>query len=130
MILRGRSAFGRVFNQGRAVRTRRLMLKYYAEPDARPELLAGFIVRRSAGNAVRRNRIRRLMRESFRLRRSALLSEIPDQLRIHLALLWLPKSGNAADFDFRSIDSEMQQVLKRLVDQLKRSDGTTSDSDA
>ncbi len=124
-ILRGRARFSCLFEQGRAVRTRRLLFKFVVarqspvDDSASPaELLCGFIVRRSAGIAVVRNRIRRRMRESFRLRRNWLVDELPGGMAMHMAVLWLPK-GSPSHAELASIDEEMHQGLRRLARALK-----------
>jgi ribonuclease P protein component len=65
--LRKHSEFARAQREGRRVGTRHFTLLVAAQADApaRPSRL-GLVVARKVGNAVRRNRVKRLCRECFR----------------------------------------------------------------
>jgi ribonuclease P protein component len=63
--LKRRSEFGRVFKFGRTVGDRYIVL--FILPNSGGEGRIGFTSQRSAGSAVKRNRIRRRMRALFSL---------------------------------------------------------------
>ena len=65
--LRGRHAFARVYEARVSRRGGPLVL--YARPSEVPHWRLGLSVSRRVGKAVRRNRIKRLLREAFRLHR-------------------------------------------------------------
>jgi ribonuclease P protein component len=65
-ILRGRGAFQRVFEGGRRLDGRLVGCIYAVGPATHGALRAGFVVSSRHLNAVRRNRVRRLLREAFR----------------------------------------------------------------
>jgi ribonuclease P protein component len=62
--LGGRGSFDRVYSA--KVRASRGVLSAYAVPNNRDHLRLGLSVGRPVGNAVVRNRIKRLLREAFR----------------------------------------------------------------
>jgi ribonuclease P protein component len=66
--LRKRFEFRRLRDQGRRVHTRSFVLLIAESGRATPRL--GITVSRQVGNAVRRNRVKRLLREAFRQQRS------------------------------------------------------------
>lgn len=65
-ILRGRGAFQRVFEGGRRLDGRLVGCIYSVSPATHGAVVAGFVVSSKHLNAVRRNRVRRLLREAFR----------------------------------------------------------------
>jgi ribonuclease P protein component len=108
----------RLFEEGKGVRSARILLKYLPLADA-AGLSAGFIVRRSAGNAVRRNRIRRLLREAFRLRRASLEQALPEGIGLHLAFLWLGAPVAGEPPRLAEIDAEIGFLLRKLTGRLR-----------
>lgn len=72
MRLKGRKDFSRVFETGGKTATKSLVMWNSAPPDgdtATEGRRMGLAVSRKAGGAVRRNRIKRILREAYRLNR-------------------------------------------------------------
>jgi len=102
--LRGKSDFERVFAKGRRIQhplATLLLLACEAEITR-----AGFVVSRKFGGAVKRNRVRRRLREAVRL----LFAQA------HIAGAWdmifIPRS-RLADADFKSIRAAVEALLIR-----------------
>jgi ribonuclease P protein component len=102
--LRRERDFRRVFDRKRSVADERIVV-YGCENGLQHSRL-GLSVSRKWGNAVVRNRIRRLLREGYRLTKA----EFPTGLDLVL----IPK--NVADLSLAGV----QQTLRKLVPQLAR----------
>jgi ribonuclease P protein component len=123
--LRGRDVFGQIFRQGEGLRRGQLVLKYRAGPASGKEVHAGFVVRRSAGVIARRNRLRRLVREAYRLQRSRFEDALPDGIALDLIFLWSGSPEQALRPNFDAIGNDVGAALAALVSRMrKRVDGT------
>lgn len=123
--LRGRDAFGRVFRSGEGLRRGQLVLKYRVVETPDGALHAGFGVRRGVGSNVRRNRLRRLVRESYRLQRHRFEESVPDGIALDLVLLWSGSPDQAERPSFEAIHDDLGAALAALLSRMrKRADGT------
>lgn len=102
--LRRKVEFDRVFSV-RASAADGVLIVYVAQNDLGFSRL-GLVVSRRAGNAVRRNRWKRMIREAFRLSR--------DDLPSSCDLVVLPRAPTPPTF------AELQQSLRRLADRAAR----------
>jgi ribonuclease P protein component len=102
--LRRPADFRRVYERRRSVSDGWLIV--YARENGLPHLRLGLSVSRKVGGAVRRNRLRRLYREAFRLTRH----EMPGGLDLVL----IPRTSEEPPLE------ELKQGLPRLVNQLAR----------
>jgi ribonuclease P protein component len=68
--MRGKKAFDRVFGKGKMFRCREMTVRVL--PNGLDHSRLGMLVGKRQGNAVRRARIKRLLRECFRTRRTEL----------------------------------------------------------
>jgi ribonuclease P protein component len=96
--------FRRVFDRRRSVSNEFLIV--YACLNGLPQPRLGLSVSRKVGNAVRRNRLRRLYREAFRLTRHTLPGG--------LDLVLVPRGGNLPTL------ARLRAALPRLVQQVGR----------
>ena len=74
-ILRGRKPFNQLFQGGRSLRSPHVDLRYRWVDSANPSVKMAFIVGKRLGVAVFRNRLRRQIREAYRLT-APLLEEV------------------------------------------------------
>lgn len=101
--LRKRFEFGRVRDQGRRVYTKSFVI--LLRPNAEGSQRLGLTVSQKVGGAVRRNRVKRLLREVFRLER-ALFPRATD-------IVIIAKSGCAVD-SFDDVRGEIGQAGSAL----------------
>src|SRR5581483_10853280 len=100
--LRRPQDFRRVFERRRSAADSRLIV--YGCENGLSHLRLGLSVSRKVGSAVRRNRLRRLYREAFRLTR--------DELPTGLDLVLVPRDAEAPTLE------ELKRSLPRLVRQV------------
>ncbi|MFQ5807076.1 MAG: ribonuclease P protein component [Phycisphaerae bacterium] len=101
--LRRQSAFKRLLREGKRAGDQRLQV--WARPNDLGYSRFGVIVGRKHGSAVRRNRIKRVLREAFRLSRAAL----PRGLDIACA----PRVGG--ETELRETIESLRRVTARLA---------------
>ena len=100
--------FRRVYGRGRRVSGRQIVV--VALPRRAPGHRLGGSVSKEHGSAVRRNKLKRLLREAFRLERATLLGAFD--------LVLIPKTPRA-----RLQLAELRRELSQLVERLARGEG-------
>jgi ribonuclease P protein component len=105
--LRKHAEFVHAQRGGRRVGTRHFTLLVAAQPPPPRPARLGLVVSRAVGNAVRRNRVKRLCRECFRL--------WPDLLPegVDLVVIARPSASDLGLEDVRSEWREVERLLKR-----------------
>jgi ribonuclease P protein component len=109
--LRKRADFVRVQRDGAVVRTPHFIMLLCAQEGDRGPTRLGIVATKKIGNAVVRNRAKRLCRECFRLS--------PAFLPSGLDLVVIPKQG-AADLGIRDVQAEWQAALPKLRAQCEK----------
>jgi ribonuclease P protein component len=116
-ILRGRANFKRLFEGPVTIyRERNITLRFhvFTDQDQGYSCKMGFVVAKRLGKANRRNRIKRLFKEAYRLNRHSLMDVLSSSSASFHGLL----AAKTIDMDFNTAEEEIQRLLKRLVTQL------------
>jgi len=101
--LRKNSDFQKVYNNGVYYAGRLIVLYIYENKLGYIRL--GIVVSKKIGNSVKRNRVRRLIRESYR--------KYEDNIKTGFDYVFLARKGDTLP-DYCSIKKEMNYLLKKL----------------
>lgn len=119
-ILRGRERFRQVLRTGRRVQgtyIRGCILSVDSGFNAGVPVRAGFAVSRQMKSAVHRNRVRRLMREAYRLNRQKLLW-FAHKRKMYFSLVFLFRENentNVRKVKLGDIQKDVQRVLEAAL---------------
>ena len=97
--LRKNGQFRYVYKKGKGGACREMALGFVRGP----KLLCGFAVSKKVGNAVTRNKVRRRLREAFRL-------EMP---KLKKGLYVVTAREAAAQADYRQLEKSLRYLLRR-----------------
>ena len=106
--IRSRLDFARVYEQGSRLSDAVLLLT--AARNDEPQTRIGLSVSKRCGNAVHRNRWKRLIREAFRLNRA----EMPSGLD----LIVQPRTGTGTEPDALAVQRSLATLVKRVAKRL------------
>ena len=106
--LRKRKDFDRVFKEAKAFKG--TIFNVYVASNSLGHPRIGIVVGRKFGGAVQRNRIKRLLRESYRLNKGLVEGGID--------MVLLPKPGREANFKL------VEEEFKKLIARIKRGGNT------
>lgn len=109
MILRGKNNFIRLFSDARPVYGKHVDMRYIFFDDPAEGFKIAFIAGKKTGKAVHRNRIKRLMREAYRMNRHVLEKSVADSgVGFHGALI-----ARRSDTSFKAVEQDIIKLLNR-----------------
>ena len=119
--LKSKKAIERLFAQGQSVKGYPVVLIWESTSAQEGDrgIHVGFVApRRKFPKAVDRNKVKRLMREAFRLNKATIAKVTPMNCKINLMVMYMP----AEILSFQQVEHGMIKALKRLAAKLERLD--------
>ncbi len=116
--IKRKNDFSQVYNSGKIIysNSRKLKAIFYLGKSESNSVKVAFGISKKAGNAVWRNRLRRLLRESYRLNKE-ILSDLNQTLLVVFSPNSLNKKKNPKLF-LRDVQFDMIDLLKKLQDKI------------
>ncbi len=116
--IKRKNDFSQVYNSGKIIysNSRKLKAIFYLGKSESNSVKVAFGISKKAGNAVWRNRLRRLLRESYRLNKE-ILSDFNQSLLVVFSPNILNKKKNPKLF-LRDVQFDMIDLLKKLQDKI------------
>ncbi|CAG9622879.1 ribonuclease P protein component [Sutcliffiella rhizosphaerae] len=96
--------FQHVFQKGKSMANRQFVI-YAVKQEGQSEFRVGLSVSKKIGNAVTRNRIKRLIREA--------IHELKDRLPVGIDLVVIARKPTA-EMSLEEVKSSLQHVIKKL----------------
>ena len=117
----GEKRITKLFTRGDAFIAYPLRVVYLIEPksDMAAASIMVSVPKKRFKRAVKRNRLKRLMRESYRLNKQQLIEVLDDkQLQIHVAFNYVSDDV----LDFEAVEKKMKIALERLKEKVMNKD--------
>ena len=114
----GEKRITRLFTQGEAFIAYPLRVVFIIEPkkDEEPSSVLVSVPKKRFKRAVKRNRLKRLMREAYRLNKQLILEKLNEkQLQIHIAFNYVSDD----ELDYATVEKKMKISLGRLIDKIE-----------
>ena len=114
----GEKRITRLYTQGDAFIAYPLRVVFLIEPKKDKELASVLVSvpKKRFKRAVKRNRLKRLMREAYRLNKLLLVEKLEEkQLQIHIAFNYVSDE----ELNFASVEKKMKISLQRLMDRIE-----------
>ena len=120
-IVRGKDNFQRIFSQGKKFETDILICYVLsalsAEAPGGSIVKVGFALKRMFKKAVDRNRVKRLMRESYRMNKEIILHHVKgDSKNLSIVFLYSPKKRTSKGLPtITDITNDMKCMLNSII---------------
>ena len=117
-ILREKKDFRKLFERGIVADGKIIRCRFIIEDPvprlSKHEAKIGFSIRGIVGSAVDRNRLKRLMRESYRLNKALLRDRLQQRLRSVSLVLLYPKSpqNSSRVVSFQEFNADIRHILE------------------
>jgi len=121
-IISTKNEFDQVFNSGKIIysNSRKLKAIFYINKDSDSEgFKVAFAVHKKAGSAVWRNRVKRLLRESFRLNKGVLSESLKNVFLLVVFSLNTINQRNHLKIGLSDIINDMIELINKIKVEMK-----------
>jgi len=115
----GEKRITRLYTQGDAFIAYPVRVVFLIEPksDIEPANVLISVPKKRFKRAVKRNRLKRLIREAYRLNKKELIDKLEEkQLQVHVAFNYVSDD----ELDFASIEKKIKLSLQKLIDKIEQ----------
>ena len=118
--IRSKNEFDLLYSTGRTIisASQKFKAVYFFEKNLHPEVKVAFAVHRKAGKAVWRNRVKRLLRVSYRLNKELLMSTIASKNKF-LLVAFSPFTVNGKNFKKINLKDVMPDIIE-LIENIRQ----------
>lgn len=109
-ILRGRRNFQRLFLNSTLITSPLVKLRFATYFNTNTGIRVGFVAPKKLGNAVKRNRTKRLLREAYRLNQH-ILDGLTEQLHIELHFLFIARH---TELSFDRVQKDLVYLMEEM----------------
>ncbi|MEX0722143.1 MAG: ribonuclease P protein component [Balneolaceae bacterium] len=113
-VLRGKRNFDQLFSDSKLITSPTVNLRFAVYPNSGEKFLAGFIAPKKIGNAVKRTRTKRLLREAYRLNRH-ILTDMFSQINAEVHYVFMARN---AQLSFDEVQNDMKTLMSKLRSRL------------
>jgi len=114
IILRGKKNFGALFSQGTTLYGKNVNMRIRIFDSPTPDCKLAFIAAKRLGNAVKRNKMKRRMREAFRIHQH-ILTDVVDRCGVGVHGAFMAKKCGVS---YKYIESDVVSLLENVKQKL------------
>ncbi|HEY5507899.1 MAG TPA: ribonuclease P protein component [Paludibacter sp.] len=123
----GEKRIARLYTQGEAFMAYpfRVVFRIEQRKELAPASIMVSVPKKRFKRAVKRNRLKRLLREAYRLNKHALIELLEEKrFQVHVAFNYVSDE----ELDFATVEKKMKIALQKLIDKIKVANPVAADS--